>query len=493
MKTIYYIISAAIILFSVCNSYSQWEPETLLETSIVSYSSASPSIDANNNNLHIVWLCNNHTTNNANVLYKRSTDGGITWGSATQINTGTDTTLNCISTNISVSGSYVHVIWIRQIDDFNDEVYYRRSTNGGIAWDPVTRLTYLGGWHHYPPKIVTSGQSVHIVFYNETASCGLYYIRSTNRGATWEAPVNLFNHVPLWSNTSIAVSGDDVHITWNYRDLNNADAEIYYKHSGDLGLTWDADIRLTNHPGESYDPVISASGRYIHVCWWDQRHNDPGEIYYKRSTDKGITWEAVNRLTQDTGTSISPSMTISGSIVHIAYSRLSAEGNYEIFYKRSTDKGFTWEASERLTNTAYYSINPKIISIGNNVKVFWEDRFNYCTYQLYLKNNPTGNTFGKPHANIENTETPSEFSLSQNYPNPFNPNTNIGFQIAGSGFVSLKVYDIMGKEAAVLVNENLIAGSYNINFDASGLASGMYFYKLTSGEFTDTKKLILVK
>jgi hypothetical protein len=110
---------------------------------------------------------------------------------------------------------------------------------------------------------------------------------------------------------------------------------------------------------------------------------------------------------------------------------------------------------------------------------------------LYYRQNPNN---GNPISvtNI-NSELPKEFSLSQNYPNPFNPNTNIGFRIADFGFVSLKVYDIMGKETAVLVNDNLNAGEYTVNFDGSGLASGMYFYKLTSGEVTDTKKLILNK
>ncbi len=99
-----------------------------------------------------------------------------------------------------------------------------------------------------------------------------------------------------------------------------------------------------------------------------------------------------------------------------------------------------------------------------------------------------------------NTEVPEGFSLGQNFPNPFNPVTNIGLRIARFGFVSLKVYNITGKEAAVLVNENLGAGTYNVDFDASQLASGTYFYRLVVGDntnngvsFTDVKKMILVK
>ncbi len=91
------------------------------------------------------------------------------------------------------------------------------------------------------------------------------------------------------------------------------------------------------------------------------------------------------------------------------------------------------------------------------------------------------------------TEVPESFSLAQNYPNPFNPVTNIGFRIAEFGFVTMKVYDITGKEIAVLVNEELRPGVYNVDFDGSDLSSGTYFYRIEANGITDVKKMILVK
>jgi len=94
----------------------------------------------------------------------------------------------------------------------------------------------------------------------------------------------------------------------------------------------------------------------------------------------------------------------------------------------------------------------------------------------------------------EETENlPADFILNQNYPNPFNPTTTISFSIPSSGFTSLKVYDILGNEVAKLVDEERPAGSYIINFDASLLSSGTYFYKLQAGNFIETKKMILLK
>ncbi|HRJ05608.1 MAG TPA: T9SS type A sorting domain-containing protein, partial [Ignavibacteria bacterium] len=95
--------------------------------------------------------------------------------------------------------------------------------------------------------------------------------------------------------------------------------------------------------------------------------------------------------------------------------------------------------------------------------------------------------------NQNGTSIPENFSLSQNYPNPFNPVTNIKFNLPKSGYVKLVVFDVMGREVATMLNENMNAGSYTADFDASQLSSGIYFYKLITADFTDTKKMMLVK
>jgi len=91
------------------------------------------------------------------------------------------------------------------------------------------------------------------------------------------------------------------------------------------------------------------------------------------------------------------------------------------------------------------------------------------------------------------TKIPEVFSLSQNYPNPFNPTTIIEYSIIKDGQVNLEVFDVLGREVAELVNEQKAAGSYSVEFDASNLPSGIYFYVLTSGSFKDSKKLLLLK
>jgi hypothetical protein len=88
---------------------------------------------------------------------------------------------------------------------------------------------------------------------------------------------------------------------------------------------------------------------------------------------------------------------------------------------------------------------------------------------------------------------PEGFSLEQNYPNPFNPVTSIQYSVSSMQFVTLKVFDLLGREVAILVNEEKPAGEYEIDFDGSAFTSGIYFYQLKAGQYTETKKMVLMK
>ncbi len=92
-----------------------------------------------------------------------------------------------------------------------------------------------------------------------------------------------------------------------------------------------------------------------------------------------------------------------------------------------------------------------------------------------------------------NISIPQEYELFDNFPNPFNPTTIIRYGLPGDGFVTLKIYDILGREVATLVNEYKAAGTYNVTFNASNLSSGVYIYRLKSGDFVASKKLLLLK
>lgn len=138
------------------------------------------------------------------------------------------------------------------------------------------------------------------------------------------------------------------------------------------------------------------------------------------------------------------------------------------------------------TTWATMTINDIPIPYGQHVLTvtFPGSGFNYNRMQFILT-----------AADVKETSSaiPERFALMQNFPNPFNPTTQIPFSIRSSGLVSLKVFDLMGREVAKLVHESLPPGTYETSFDASGLASGVYYYRLEAGAFMQTKKLVLVR
>ena len=112
--------------------------------------------------------------------------------------------------------------------------------------------------------------------------------------------------------------------------------------------------------------------------------------------------------------------------------------------------------------------------------------------------NPSKNIGLRLNVGVVGTENtaigiPTEFVLQQNYPNPFNPSTKISYSIPKSSFVTLKIYDVLGKEVMTLVNETKQVGNYEVEFNGSNLSSGAYFYRLESGDFKDIKRMVLIK
>ncbi len=122
----------------------------------------------------------------------------------------------------------------------------------------------------------------------------------------------------------------------------------------------------------------------------------------------------------------------------------------------------------------------------NNEDLSWGDVSRWSHTWIGALWNPVG-------VEYEEGQPVTEFALTQNYPNPFNPSTQIKFALKESGYVTLKVYDALGKEVATLIKGDYTSGSYNVSFDASGLASGIYFYRLETGSFVQTNKMMLLK
>ena len=477
---------AFIVFFGIVNVlFSQWQGDTRLTNnpanSLTSYYNNGWSIATAGNFVHVVW--HDSRDGNPEIYYKRSTDGGTSWQADTRLtNNGFDSYDACVA----VLGSAVHVVWYDGRDG-NYEIYYKRSTDGGASWGPDTRITnntYLS----LLPSVAVTASAVHIVWNDQPASNNdeIYYKRSTDGGASWSAETRLTNFISPSHTPTIAAEGSNIHISWT--DSREVFPEVYYKRSTDSGITWGNDIPITEADFiNSEFSSISVSGSTVHIVWVDSKNSNT-EIYYRRSTNSGVSWEAETRLTNNSAVSVFPSLAVSGSAAHIVWNDMR-DGNHEIYYKNSTDGGVTWGTDIRLTNNPEISQNSFIAVSGSVLHVVWRDSRD-GNFEIYYKRDPTGN----PNAiNIISGEVPDGFSLSQNYPNPFNPITNIEFSVPKTGIVKLTVFDILGREIALLVNENLNTGTYKADFDASNLPNGVYFYKMQTENFTDVKKMILIK
>jgi len=157
---------------------------------------------------------------------------------------------------------------------------------------------------------------------------------------------------------------------------------------------------------------------------------------------------------------------------------------------------FTVESSKNGTITLSWDksqLTRKVILVdngsGKSIDMSSVDTyaFTYSSPNVFTINGTTTNVLN------DNGLLPTVYALLQNYPNPFNPATKIGYQLPKNSLVTLKVYDIIGREVSTLVNEQEIAGHYEATFDGSKLASGVYFYRIQAGSFTATKIFVLMK
>ena len=471
-------------------------PTTPVCLPTTAYSNAR-CIASSGDTVHVVWRENRD--GNYEIYYKRSTDGGISWGTDTRISNNVYYSSN---PSISISGSDVHIVWEDNRDGItaqNYQIYYNRSSDGGTSWGTDTRLTNDPTTAENPS--VSSSGPVVLVVWNHRDAGGVYtainYKRSTDGGISWGEDKVLTNDPGAYWHPCVSVSESEVHVVW-LGGLVNKPA-VGYKRSTDGGINWGANTWLTGDSIYTDCPSVSASGSSVHVLWLDARENTHYQIYYKNSTDGGKSWGADTRLTTNfTYAALHCTMSVSGPDVHVVWPD-NRDGNFEIYYVGSKDGGKSWGAETRLTNNSSISTYPFVSASGTVVHLIWQDNRD-GNFEIYYKRDPTGNVTG-----IENSgsELPETFILEQNYPNPFNPSTKINYSIPQAGLVSLKVFDVLGKEVTTLVNEEKPAGTYEVNFSAKGgsasggnaysLSSGIYFYKLQAGSFISTKKMILIK
>lgn len=475
----------------------------------------------------------------ANIdFYYYSTDGGFTWTEGRLTSTLGVRGDPCVAFDAEGNLYYAHLS--HPASGYGlDRIVVQKSTNGGMSWNDGV------GVGLNPPKqqdkewivadLTTSPHRNNLYMAwtefdkygssNPNDSTQILFSRSTDFGDTWSIPVRISDRGGDCVDSDNTVEGavpavgpnGEIYISWA------GPLGIMFDKSTDEGKTFGKDIFITSQFGgwdfavpEIYrcnglpvtvcDISNSPYRGHIYVLWSDQRNGvDNTDVFLIESTDGGKTWGENRRVNNDTSGrhQFFPWITIdpfTGIIYIVFYDRRNTAGDAtEVYVARSRDGGESFEnfkvSESPFTPRSSIFFGDYINIAARNGKVYpiWMrmDDTNLSIWTAIIRDTLTG-------INEKEKSSIYDFRLFQNYPNPlrpdisgFNSTTTIRFSLPQRTHVALKVFDLLGREVATLRDAVMSAGEHSVVFDAKDLPAGVYFYRLQTKGFVQTKKLIL--
>lgn len=363
----------------------------------------------------------------------RTNNGGINWINAT--GTGIPGTLDLY--NIFAIDSTTALV-----TGSNTTAYVFRSTNGGLTWVQV--FTQAGGFMN----AIWMTTPLTGLMYGDPVGGRWSLWRTTNGGVNWDSTGMFLAQAGSeagWNN-SMYVTGTNV-----WFGTNNS--RVYYSPLSGLTATWQ---------------VQSTTQASSYAVWFNTSVNGMlGGTQLMATVNGGVNWTAV---TSPGSGNISG---ITGSASNWWFTRQAAS------IYRTTDNGVTFTTDYTAPAGTFTHIQKA--ATGSRM---WAVR----------NNGGIASSLSTVGIDPVSTEIPGYYSLSQNYPNPFNPATKFRFTLPQSSAVTIKIYDIAGREVDVLVNDvYMSAGAYEVNYSADKLSSGVYFYRILANDFAETKKMVLTK
>jgi hypothetical protein len=381
-------------------------------------------------NENCAWVCAIHG------IILRTTNAGLSW-----INVGTKPPLNSLPLG-SIFAINENVAFTTAVDNNSQQSELFRTSDGGLNWAIV--LSQPDGFiDHFMFKDSVNGFCL-----GDPVGGRWSLWKTSNQGVTWDSSGSF-----LPGPSSEYSFSKDMELQNDSIWFGTNNSKIYYSY--DFGIHWN------NSPAGC--PLIltltvsGSTGFAAEYCTY-------------KTTNSGIEWD----------NDILPYNDVILNITHVEkefwFSRVD-----RIYYSSDDGNNFVLQHISPNDTDVYRQINLKKV---DNQIVGWAVRQWAGGISKYTA--PIGI---KPIS----SEIPNKFELFQNYPNPFNPSTLINYQLPVSNNVKLVIYDLVGREVTTLVNEKQQAGKYQVTFDASNYASGVYFYKLVSGDFTQIRKMVVLK
>ena len=320
-----------------------WTPLVQLNASGGGATTNEHGIAADGSTLHVLL------TGSGMLRYRRSTDNGGTWNaSVTLASPGGTTSIP----NVTRAGSVLNALWADTRNGKND-IYLRRSPDGGATWEPEQQLT--NGKTVGRLASEAWGSNVHLVYGDSTGE--IFYRRSTDGGKTWGSDVRVTNSAINDGRPSVAVFQNYVYVTWEDDDGNDF-YRVHYVRSPDNGATFGADAIVTGTTW-GFRPAIATAPEtgVVYLATTersDAANADTAEIFVRRSTDGGVTFAPPKRITNANGSSEHVSISAAGESVYMAWEDgINGSGAccWSAYYAGSIDGGTTWSTPEQVPGT----------------------------------------------------------------------------------------------------------------------------------------------
>ncbi len=415
--------------------------------------------------VHVVWY--DRRVGNDEVYYKRSTDWGITWGSVVRL---TFDSLPSQYPTVAVGeDGFVHVAWVEAITD-SYRVFYKRSTDRGNTWSSDTLLSDIGT-RSTNPALAAVGNHVYAVWW-EVYLRQVYFSRSLDNGGTWSLPSIPGDSLHMFPSISLGLGGNIHVIDWQCR----------YTRSRDSGKTWSRDTFPSGGP-VIHGNIETLKDDHIYLVWTHQGPPLWTAIYFMRSSDGGISWGQGQFLTPlDTIIKGEPVVAADSlGRVHVFYSMEPDD----VMYICSTDGGTTWGPNEALVPHAGPSHPHASADRLSQVHVVWVDTRSGSREIYYKRWSPLS-------AVEQKNESPRGAKSNLWVQSPSIEYLLLKYNLPASGMVELSLFNVLGQKIEVLERGIKRLGEYTLRKYLS-LPAGVYLLQMKFGQETVYQRIILAK
>jgi len=470
------------------------------------------------NNLYVAWTeFDNYGSSNPNdssrILFSRSTNQGSIWSMPVRVS---DKGGNCVDGDFTVEGAVpavgpngeIYLSWSGSLG-----LMFDKSADGGITFgNDIFVDAQPGGWDFNVSGIyrcnglpVTSCDTSHSPFRgniyinwsdqrNGISNTDIFFIKSSDGGLTWGQVKkvnddNTDRHQFFTWMTIDQTKGIIYIVFYDRRNTTGAATDVFVARSNDGGETFQ-NFKVSQ---SSFTPTAGIFfGDYTNIAALN------GKIYPLWMRLDGSTLSLWNAIINDTVTVVPVELSnltakVETGKVFLSWKTFSEKNNRGFEIQRTLSPTFEGEAMGAAGWITIGFVKGEGTSLIEHDYSFTDELSYSGTFLYRLKQFDYDGKFSYSNPVEVNINLVNNFSLEQNYPNPFNPATTIGYQIPLDGFVELKVYDALGNEVSLLVNEYKQAGVHEVEFDASNLVSGIYLYRISVDSQSLMKKMIVIK